>query len=326
MGGTWGLQGGASAAARRCFCKKAAPETQTGRKAARVVCVVYIDVLFVLNFIINYLLLFASARLSGAACSRLRCALAAGAGAAYATAAFLNAGSILGALWFKLLVACAMVAITFGVRDMRRLLRLFLIFCGLSFAFGGCAFAVMWLTHGAQGNFDVRHGVMYIKLPLGVLLASSALCYLIFSLVFRRSATGAAQREIYAVTLAYGGREIAFHALLDSGNTLCDPLTNHPVMIVEYETVRDVLPDGVRRVLDSCTEEQLPMILPQLPPHMRFQLIPYKTVGRELALLLAFRPDRVEIAQRVRRNMLAAICMQKISDGGAYHALTGLEG
>lgn len=290
-----------------------------------MVCVVYVDVLFVLNFIINYLILFASARLSGAPIHRLRVVLAGVVGAIYGVLAFLDGFSALTALWVKILVACAMVLIAYGSRDIRRNVRLFLIFCGLSFAFGGCAFAINFITHGAGGRMDVRNGVFYLRVPLGVLLASSALSYLIFSFVFRRSATGATKHEILQVELTYGGRETVFYALVDSGNTLADPLTNHPVMIVEYETIRDILPGEVRALLDPCDAESLPLMLPKLPASARFQIIPYKTVGSDLALMLAFRPDRIVVNHHVRKNMLAAICMQKISDGGAYHALTGLE-
>lgn len=290
-----------------------------------MVCVVYVDVLFVLNFIINYLILFASARLSGAPIHRLRVVLAGVVGAVYGVLAFLDGFSALTALWVKILVACAMVLIAYGGRDMRRNIRLFLIFCGLSFAFGGCAFAVQLLTGGAGGRMDMRNGVFYLRIPLGVLLASSALSYLIFSIVFRRSATGATKHEILQVELSYGGRETMFYALVDSGNTLSDPLTNHPVMIVEYEIIRDILSGEVRGILDVCDAESLPLMLPELPPSARFQIIPYKTVGSDLSLMLAFRPDQIIVNHRVRKNMLVAICMRKISDGGAYHALTGLE-
>ncbi len=50
--------------------------------------VVYIDSLFLLNFVVNYLLLLAAAKLSGEPLRRLRMAGGAALGAAYAAAVF----------------------------------------------------------------------------------------------------------------------------------------------------------------------------------------------------------------------------------------------
>lgn len=290
-----------------------------------MVCVVYIDVLFVLNLIVNYLILFATARLSSAPIKRWRIALGAALGALYAVIAFFQGFEILTAIWVKILVAGLMILISFGFRAWQKVLRYFFVFCGLSFAFGGCVFAIYLITNGANGLMDVRNGVFYLKVPLGILLVASAISYLIFSLVFRRSATGTTKHEILQVELHCGGRGTVFYALVDSGNTLVDPLTNRSVMIVEYNTVRDVLPGYVRDILDGIHGEQFVLKLPELPKDMHFKLIPYKTVDAEFHMLLAFKPEQLIVDGKEKKGMLVALCPNQISDGGAYSALTGIE-
>ncbi|MEG2857714.1 MAG: sigma-E processing peptidase SpoIIGA [Clostridia bacterium] len=290
-----------------------------------MVCVVYVDVLFLLNFIVNYLILFASAHIAGAPIHRFRIAAAGAIGAIYGVVAFFESMRVLTMLWAKILVAVIMVVTAFGIKTYKRLLRYFLIFCGISFAFGGAVFAIYTISNGAGGLMDVRNGVFYLKVPLGVLLASSAICYLIFAFVFRRTAHGAAtEHVIREVELSLGARTTAFRALVDSGNTLCDPLTNIPVIIVEYSAARDVLPHDARAVLDGISGDEFSLAITKLPASMRFRLMPYKTIDSALGMLLAFKPDMLIIDKVEKKNMLVAISPNVISDGGAYCALTGI--
>ena len=57
--------------------------------AGESVTVIYIDLLFLLNFVANYLLLLGSGRMAGAVLYRLRNAVGAALGAVYAAAVFL---------------------------------------------------------------------------------------------------------------------------------------------------------------------------------------------------------------------------------------------
>ena len=88
--------------------------------------VVYIDSLFLLNLIVDYLLLLGAARLSGAALCRPRLALGAALGAVYACAVFLPGLGFLVHPAVELAMAGAMVLLAFG--GGRRLLRSFLAF------------------------------------------------------------------------------------------------------------------------------------------------------------------------------------------------------
>ena len=76
--------------------------------------VVYIDLLFLLNLIANYLLLLATGRMTGAVLMRWRIGLGAGLGALYAALIFLP-GLIWLACWpCKLAVGVLMALIAYG--------------------------------------------------------------------------------------------------------------------------------------------------------------------------------------------------------------------
>lgn len=283
--------------------------------------VVYIDGVFFLNLILNYLLLAAAARLAGERLYRLRMSLGALLGALYAVASYLPGLGFLSASLTKLGVAVLMVLIAFG--GVRRLLRLILIFFGVSFAFGGGVLALSLLGGGnldLSGNFIGAAGFKE-------LLLSFAFCYLILTLVFRRTARhGGSRRDIVSVTLRFGQRETTVNALMDSGNTLTDPLTNAPVLVTELGPVRPLLGKEYLSILTPDSLKDPAGTLERLAEASlagRFRLLPYKTVGVDCGLLLALRTEEIVVGGRRQKQMLAALSPTRLSDGGAYAALVG---
>ena len=121
--------------------------------------VVYIDVLFLVNFLINYLMLFATGKLNGAFVSRPKLLLSAASGALYCCVVFFVELSGVIAVVMKIAAGSAMVMLSFEWR--KKFLRLFLSFCGVSFAFGGC------VLHGRQGPCHPAAGRRFPGGPCG---------------------------------------------------------------------------------------------------------------------------------------------------------------
>ncbi len=281
--------------------------------------IVYIDVLFFVNLIINYLILFAVGKLTGVVIHRIFILVAAAVGAAYCCAAYLFDMRLMWALVAKVVIGGVMVVIAYGVN--RKFLRLFLSFCGVSFAFGGCVFAFFLLTDGAGGIINVKNGVYYLKVSLSTLLISAGGCYILINLVFTRCTAKGKGRGICEVHIRHMEKEIRFQAIVDSGNHLSDPLTNRRVVIVEYERIREVMSREAADILDEASPQEFPLCIDKLPSNYKFRLLPYKTVGCELDMLLAFKPDKVTIDGVDEKGILVAICSNRISDGGVYNAI-----
>lgn len=283
--------------------------------------VVYIDSVFLLNLVLNYLLLVAAARLAGERMYRLRMGLGACLGALYAVAVYLPGLSFLSSPLMKLSVAVLMVLISFG--GVRRLFRLVLIFFGVSFAFGGGVLALSLLS---GGKIDLN-GNLLGSAGLRELLLSFGICYLLLSFVFRRTARhGGSRRDIVTVTLTFQQRKATVCALMDTGNTLTDPLTNAPVLVTEPEAVRPLLPGDLLAIITANGLGDPSGVLEQAAAagyEKWLRLLPYKTVGVDCGLLLALRMDEVVIGGKKHKNMLAAFSPNRLSDGGAYHALVG---
>ena len=280
--------------------------------------VIYIDSLFLLNFVVNYLLLLSAARLAGAIICRPRLAAGAALGALYAAAVFFLP-FLLHPLC-KLSAAVLMLLLAFG--GCRRLLRVSLVFFGVSAAFGGGIFAISLL--GGRG-LTLRNGVFYSAMDLRLILLSAAGCYVLFSLVFHRTGRYAGPSgEVLPGVLILGDHRVALSVLVDTGNTLTDPVTNRPVMVAEAEKLSPLFPPGQA----PCPQDLRDPVavlerLSQCMGRQRCRLLPYQAVGVDCGLLLALRLDQVRVGQEDYGSILVALSPTPLSDGGTYSALIG---
>jgi len=86
----------------------------------------------------------------------------------------------------------------------------------------------------------------------------------------------------------FQGKLVTVQALLDSGNTLRHPVNSWPVLILERQAARSILTDELIDWLD------FPQDVPPLGMETRIGLVPFKSVGGS-GILGAVRPDRLEL-------------------------------
>lgn len=284
--------------------------------------VIYIDTLFFLNALVDYLLLLSAARLAGEPLRRWRFALGAGLGGLYAVAIFLPGLAFLSHPLCRLASAVLMLLAAYG--GSRRLLRQGLLFFALTCAFGGGVVAIGLL--GGTG-LSLGNGVFYSAMDLKVVLLSAAVCCGVLSLVFRRiGAHSAAAGELAAAKVCVAGRQAVFTALVDTGNTLTDPMSGRPVMVVEGERAVPLFPAGHRPTYTDLRDPTAGLTRLGVGEWKgRFQLLPYRSVGVERGLLLAVRADSLELDGQKRGPVLVALSPTPVSDGGGYQALIGPE-
>ncbi len=252
---------------------------------------VYLDLVMGLDFLVDFLLLLGANRLSGQGYGAKRCALAAGLGAIYAGACFLPGFAFLGNLLWRLVSLAAMGVLAYGVS--REAAARTVLFVLLSMALGGIA---LGLGNGGGG---------------GLLLAAAGL-WLLCALGFQ-NAPGS--RRYLPLELTYGGRRLRLQALVDTGNALRDPISGEPVTVVGPKTAQ---------LLTGLTDRQLRTPVETLAagtvPGLR--LIPYKTVGRAGAMMLALRMEDVKIGTK-RAGTLVAFAPEGLEDCQALVSAVG---
>lgn len=283
--------------------------------------VVYVDSFVLLNFVVNGLLLMCAGKLDGGPVHLGWCGLGAALGAGYALLTLFPGWGFLEHPACKAGGAVVMLLAAYGRSD--RLLRVGGLFLVLSCAFGGGLLLLSMVRQEA----GVDPGILGSSMGMRGILIASALSYGFLSLLLGGEFSHTGKRgELIPLTLTRDGRSVTLLALQDTGNTLRDPLTGRPVVVVEGKRVWDLLPElsgGKHATLSD------PVVLLEglgERERVRYQLLPYRAVGVDCGLLLALRMDRAVCGSRCYRNCLTALSPTPVSDGGNYSALIGAEG
>lgn len=282
--------------------------------------VVYIDSVFLLNALLDGLLLYFTGYLAGIERRIGRILLSALCGGAYAAALFFPFGAVLSWPLVKLLVGAALVWLAYGTEHFWRLCLLFL---GISCVLAGVAVACGSLV---QMNL-YRSGAYLLPVSFPVLLASSAACFGALFLFSRGSLHHRVCGEIVEGECRLNGQRLHLRILRDSGNTLCDPLTGAPVLVVEGCLLERFWPEPVRGYLAGegllHPEQTLSALSEVADPLPALRLLPYRSVGMAEGLLLLCPAFQARIgAYRVEQLMLA-LSPTPVSEQKEYDALWG---
>ena len=241
-----------------------------------------------ISLLVNFLLLLGAERLCGYPPNTVKCVLAAVVGAVYAGACLQPGFYFLGNILWRLVSLGIMGGIAYGLTVSA--LRRGVVFALLSLALGGIVAGV-----GQKGILGVicATGVLFFMCLMGIPPRLGRTRYL-------------------PVELNYGRKRLQLTALLDTGNTLRDPVTGSEVLVVGADIAEE---------LTGLTREQLrkPVEFVGALPGLR--LIPYKSVG-STGFLLAMRLSDVKIG-KWKGHSLVAFAPEGLSSEGAYQALTG---
>ncbi len=275
--------------------------------------IIYLDTLFFLNATVDYLLLLAAARVAGERLPRLRFAVAGVLGGLYAVFIFWK--PIFLSPWCKTFVILLMIFVAYG--GSRHLIRQGLIFLALSFAFAGGVLAVTLL--GGQHLF-LEQGVVYAPINLSQLLAAVVFCYIFLTVVFQNFGKHSnISGELVSVVLTLEGKEIPLTVLVDTGNTLQDPISGQGILVAEGALLSPFFEEKI----NGSQLSQPSTFLLQHPQHKtRMKLLPYQAVGVQ-GILLVLRVDKITVNQEKIPETLVALSPTAVSDGGSYHGLIG---
>ena len=251
--------------------------------------IIYIDEIFLVNALADYVLLLSAATLRSLPLKRGRFALAAVLGALYAVLAalppllWLRGGSV------KLAVSLLMSALAFGTEG---LLRSWLTFLLLSAAFAGAFLGLGRLGRGSVHSLLIAFALLYALLRL---------------LLARQLET----RQLLDTEVTLRERSVRFRALHDTGNALFDPVSGLHVLIAESAALSPLFPCALSG--DAAGDFRL------LSEHARCRLLPYRSVGGS-GLLLCFRPDKLTLDGEAK-ELLVGLSPAPFGENGEYRAI-----
>lgn len=266
--------------------------TGKGERISQMVRTVYADLLFLINFSMDFLCFFLVSRLFCRPISLVRTILASALGGIYAVCSlFLPFRGL--TLLFCDAFACVLMCITAEARrGMRfsRFLSEILIFTGVSMALGGVMTAAYTVLNEAGIPESLQSDGDGISAWLFLLLAGiGGGATLLGSRFFRRNS----ERTYCRVTVSLCGKERTFDAVVDTGNALTDPIGGCPAAAVDASALYGFLP---REICEKGTTDPI-ACFSSLPEQYRIRarLLPVATVTGG-GVLLAFRADACYIA------------------------------
>lgn len=290
--------------------------------------VIYIDVLFTVNLIINYILLCSCCVFSNLKKNRYRMLLGSFVGAAYAVLVFFPDFSLLYSMLSKLLISMLIVAASFPFYTVRSYIKALMIFYMVSFGFGGCVLGVFYFSDvGAKLGAVYSNGVLYFNLPWTILASAGLLFYIavkLFSYFSNKTyRSRSLKKKLY---LSFGDKTAELTALLDTGNSLIDPITLSPVIIAEYKLIKNLFNDEIKTGLDRIGHDNITWIMSEVAQKgLPARLIPFSTIGRDNGMLLGFVPDRAIIqddcGMRVMEKCVVGLYEKPLSKDRSYGAL-----
>lgn len=249
---------------------------------------VYLDLLMLLNFLVDLCLLVAANRLSGHPYGVKRASLGALVGGIYGVACVLPGFSFLSGTLWRTVSLLLIGGIAYGFH--RNALRRCILFALLSMALGGVATG---LGNGSFWTLVLSAGAVF------------AMCAMGFS--------GRIGAQYLPVEVRIGEKIHRFTALVDTGNTLADPLTGQQIMVVSSE-----LAPG----LAGLSQKDLADPVSAVEGGRGLRLIPFHAVGVRGGLLVGKRFEDVTVG-RSRGSCLIAFAPNELGQGLPYKALTG---
>ena len=261
---------------------------------------VFGDLLFFVNFCMDFQCLFLAAKILHRPFSVWRAALASAFGAAYAVAALFLSTS--GALAFLLDFAVCFLMCLLGFppkrRGMGRVFAIFLVYFGVSFAVGGAmsgmASLLSHLSLPISEGEDVSSGLFFLLAAVG------GLSTFLFGRVSARRA-----RETHAtLRLSFDGVTADFFAMVDTGNLLVDPVSARPVVLLTVRAAKRLFSSPVLGLLTSGDPSSL-MTAPKETAR-RIRVCPTAGATGE-GLLLAIAPDGATVLVGKREERVSVL-------------------
>ncbi|MDR0999676.1 MAG: sigma-E processing peptidase SpoIIGA [Clostridiales bacterium] len=292
---------------------------------------IYADVVFIINFFVDFLILIAAGKLANKNSRLWRVALGAVSMALlYCLSIFVSYFHIFYHLLFSVIMLIIGICISYWPIKLITFVKLFLFSYICAFLIGGTGIAIYYAAnfYNVLGNIDGQT----LQFSLPILLAAAGMFYVLFRVIKDYWERKILKRQIcMPVRIYVDEKSVEINALVDTGNSLRDPLSHAPVIVAEFESIKSFLPDNVRLMFYEKSDIN-PIVLLESQGgdfDKKLRMIPYESLGKKNGILIGFRPDKVEITRESDivspGNVVIGIYNFALSRDGDYQGLLNPE-
>lgn len=269
--------------------------------------VIYADIIFFINFISSYTMLYILGRfINVVKIKKIRLIAAAFVGGISALCVVANYPT---QLVIRIISTFLMILISyFELR--KRILQQILWFILMS---GIMMFSMIMIASvmSCSTGLEIRSGILYFDLPVNIFLPIFIVSYVVM-IFFVKMFKNRKNKKYYIITVTHNDKTVTVPALFDSGNSLKEPITGKYVSVLEWEYAR--------KLFDAkCSFEELCNVFED----MKLWAVPFHSVGNTGGIMFAFLADEISIHEegKVIEKTFVGLCERKLSHKGEYHAL-----
>ena len=168
--------------------------------------------------------------------------------------------------------------------------------------------------------------------PLKTVMLAAIISFIIIITAFKIVKSKISKKDMYCtVTVKINGGTVRVIAMIDTGNLLKDPLTQKPVLVIEKNSLYELLPKKILNNLENILGgdfEKIPENLQkEYLPKLKF--IPFSSLGKQNGMLIWIKTEKVKIEYEdneiYKENVVVGIYNKSLTKRGEYKALIGIE-
>lgn len=272
--------------------------------------VVYADVIFLINFISAYIMLYILGKaINKVRIRKKRLFLASVLGAAGAAVVFCVEMPTALSYLTRILAVFLMIFTAF-FEQKKQLLNQMLWLVLMS---GIMIFSMMLITALIKNTVSVviKAGIVYFDIPPKVFLFAFILSYFVL-IFFLKVFKNRKNKKYYIMSVTHNDKTVTVTALFDSGNLLKEPVTGKYVSILEWDYVKKLFGAEYEfSDIENHAEE------------MKLWVIPFNSLGNSSGMLFAFLADNITIPEekKIIDKTFIGIYGGVLSKNKEYHAL-----
>lgn len=292
---------------------------------------VYLDVILIENLCMNYIILFATGYIMKLKIKQFQIIISSLIGGIYAITAYMNIIPVYSKLITKIILSISMVYIAYYPKNIKLCLKELLLFYLVSFVFGGCAFALLYIIK--PQDILMKNGVYIGTYPIKVAIIGALLGFILTYLAFKLIKNRITKKSVfYEIIIFFKGKTVEATAMLDTGNLLKDPISQMPVILIQKSKLSQIIPRNILENLENVLGGDYSLEISETERNEYFsklKIIPFNSIGKQNGVLIGFKADKIQIDINDNieelKNVIIGIYNGKFSKSEKYSALIGLD-
>lgn len=286
---------------------------------------IYLDIVLLENILLNYIIILSTAIISKEKINFIRIILSSVMGGIFAIITYIIDCSTIFGILIKIAISILMIRIAFKNYKMKKIFKLLMFFYLVSFTFGGIAFMLLFFIN--PQNIKINENRLVGIYPLKVTVLAGFVGFVIISIIAQIIKNKMTKNSMICdLEIFYKGKYKKISTMLDTGNLLKEPISNADVIVVEKESLHEILNKDFLENIEAMMKGKY-LDAENLYFH-KLKIIPFSSLGNDNGLLIGFKPDYVKIyyeEEIIREDVLIGIYNGKLTRNGMYTSLIGLD-